>query len=393
MKNLSDGAWLAVDDIEEEGVWRDSFTGQPLNYTPPWVGTEPNGRTSENCAALYPCKWFDVSCTRTYYCLCESHPRPKLKLLGLCKESLIDHVYQPQNDVKDIGALTMVGHSTSIRYNQNRMLWVMNVVHYNVTGTSGASAKSFTLGKSPWIIDGDKGCNKENTSYKVELKMSACQEGSFTCYDGQCISMRKRCDQAPNCRDHSDERGCYILVLEEGYNKRVPPVGKVEKNIEEVIPVAVNVSLTLIKVVAIREEDHSIELQFEITLEWRDPRATYYNLKPQTYLNALSRDEMDKLWLPLVIYTNTDQQETTRFAHDWEWSTYVSVKREGNYTLSGYDLVDETEIFKGEDNTLIMTQSYTHQFQCLFRLERYPFDTQVVNVALSHCHRHNGPEG
>ena len=41
-------------------------------------------------------------------------------------------------------------------------------------------------------------------------------------------------------------------------------------------------------------------------------------------------------------------------------------------------MVDETEIFKGKENTLIMTQSYTHEFQCIYLLGRYPFDTQVT---------------
>ena len=383
MKGMSRRVWLAVDDENEEGVWTDTFTGQPLNYKPPWVGSEPDGGTKENCAGFFGCRWFDVPCTRTDYCLCESQPRPKLKLLGLCKETMIDHNYQPQNDGKDIETLVIVGQSTLIKYDHNQRLWLINVVHSNVTGTSVAFHKSFTLGRNTWIIVGDKGCNEMGNTYTTELKMSGCKDGSFTCYDGQCVSMERRCDQVPNCRDHSDERGCFILVLEEGYNKRVPPVTKIreEKNkiakMGEMTSATVIVSLTLIKVAAIQEEDHSIELQFQITLEWKEIRATFYNLKPQTYLNALSGDEIDSLWLPLVIYTNTDQQQTTRLGVKWEWYTDVSVKREGNFTRSGYDLVDETEIFKGEENTLIMTQSYTHKFQCIYQLGRYPFDTQV----------------
>ena len=137
------------------------------------------------------------------------------------------------------------------------------------------------------------------------------------------------------------------------------------------------VSLILYKIVAIEEEDHSIELQFQISLEWKENRATYHNLKLETYLNALSLDEIKTLWLPLAIYTNTDQQETTRLGVEWEWSTNVNVNREGNFTRSGYEVLDETELFKGGENSLIMTQSYTHKFQCVYQLERYPFDTQV----------------
>ena len=83
------------------------------------------------------------------------------------------------------------------------------------------------------------------------------------------------------------------------------------------------VSLTLFKVVATHEKDHSIELQFQINLQWKENRATYHNLKAKSYLNALSQDAIKTLWLPLVVYLNTDQQETTRLGVDWEWSTFV----------------------------------------------------------------------
>ena len=123
-----------------------------------------------------------------------------------------------------------------------------------------------------------------------------------------------------------------------------------------------------------------MELQFQISLEWKENRASYLNLKRETYLNALSLDEIKTLWLPLVIYTNTDQQETTRLGTEWEWSTNVNVKREGNFIRSAYRELDESEHFKGGENSLIMTQSYTHEFQCVYKLQRYPFDTQVRKV-------------
>ena len=180
-----------------------------------------------------------------------------------------------------------------------------------------------------------------------------------------------------NCDDASDEMGCKILVLENSYNKRVPPVGITGREVKTLKPVLVNVSLIVYKVVAIKEEDNSIELQFQIMLEWKENRAVYQNLKNESYLNALSMEEINRLWLPLVIYTNTDQQETTRLGCCVEWSTYVLVKREGDFRRSDLEDLDEAELFKGEENSLLMVQSYTHKFQCPYQLHTYPFDTQV----------------
>ena len=60
-----------------------------------------------------------------------------------------------------------------------------------------------------------------------------------------------------------------------------------------------------------------------------------------------------------------------------EWTTTVTVTREGEFNRSDLRDVDEIEIFKGSKNKLTMYQTYTKQFQCKYQLHRYPFDTQV----------------
>ena len=82
----------------------------------------------------------------------------------------------------------------------------------------------------------------------------------------------------------------------------------------------------------IDERENRIDQQFEIKLEWRDPRITYNNLKKDSSFNALTEDEMKMIWLPVLVYANTDQIETTRLGVDWEWSTSVVVSRDGNLT-------------------------------------------------------------
>ena len=131
----------------------------------------------------------------------------------------------------------------------------------------------------------------------------------------------------------------------------------------------------------IAEVDHAIELQFQISMQWRENRAKYQNLKQDTTLNALSTSDLNSIWLPLIVYDNTDQKEQTRLGMDWEWGTTVAVTREEeNPERSGVEVVDETEVFQGAENTLTMNQTYTWEFQCQYVLERYPFDTQVCHM-------------
>ena len=68
------------------------------------------------------------------------------------------------------------------------------------------------------------------------------------------------------------------------------------------------------------------------------------------------------------------------------------MKREGNFTRSGYEVLDETYLFKGDENSLMMTQSYTHDFQCVYQLQKYPFDTQVgSNHLIRHKNKNSVP--
>ena len=189
--------------------------------------------------------------------------------------------------------------------------------------------------------------------------------------------MEERCDQVPDCKDESDEENCLLLIQRKGYNNEIPPF-TVRSTDRSIVPVELNISIDLLKIVDMEETDHKIDFQFEITLEWKENnRVVYHNLKRDTSLNALSKDDIENLWLPLVIYDNTDQKEMTRLGAMWEWNTRISVIREGSFTRSGVEVVDETEIFMGGENILSMQQVYTWQFQCKYNLQEYPFDTQV----------------
>ena len=149
------------------------------------------------------------------------------------------------------------------------------------------------------------------------------------------------------------------------------------------IRASVSISITLMKVVEIEETDHSIHLQFQISMQWKENRVEYQNLKNDTTLNALSAQNISNIWLPLVVYDNTDQKEVTRLGVEWEWITTVAVTREEmNPKRSGLGEIDEAEIFQGGKNRLTMNQTYTWEFQCQYVLQRYPFDTQVSGTQL-----------
>ena len=64
----------------------------------------------------------------------------------------------------------------------------------------------------------------------------------------------------------------------------------------------------------------------------RDYRISYSNLKTESFLNALTMNDIESIWLPLLIYTNTDQKKSTQLSWNNEYRTSVIVAREGKFT-------------------------------------------------------------
>ena len=250
---------------------------------------------------------------------------------------------------------------------------IYDIMKLCASAVSLARVETFVVGKHNWTIrDDHKRCQDENNAvdgeYKTELKLSGCKpgfafesspstehgnnynphytdwiwtsvqldDGEFTCDDGQCIDMRQRCDQLHDCNDRSDEKGCNLLTLTKGYNKNVPPFKRKSLLDDTITPVTVNVTISLLKIMEIIEEKNNIDLQFEIMLEWLDYRLSFNNLKKKTYLNALTEEDKNSIWLPLVVFDNTDQKETTRLGENWEWTTSVTITREGNFERHVY---------------------------------------------------------
>ena len=98
----------------------------------------------------------------------------------------------------------------------------------------------------------------------------------------------------------------------------------------------------------------------------------YHNLKTERSNNLLSRSEIDNLWIPFVVFSNTENSESTKGDDDTE----VTVTKEGTFTESPLEVMEEINIFEGSDNKITFQQVYAKEFKCVYQLQLYPFDTQ-----------------
>ena len=86
------GIWLALDDKDTEGEWRDFYDQQVANFSLPWLRGEPNGKSNENCLNLLSGTflWNDDGCQRKdIACTCKRKTELHLKLRGFCSKSAV----------------------------------------------------------------------------------------------------------------------------------------------------------------------------------------------------------------------------------------------------------------------------------------------------------------
>jgi len=73
----------------------------------------------------------------------------------------------------------------------------------------------------------------------LPLSFSACYDEEFTCSEGSCIDIEKRCDLRADCPDASDEIGCEKIEMPPEYIPSLPPPGEGGE------PLGVNISIDI----------------------------------------------------------------------------------------------------------------------------------------------------
>ena len=285
---------VANDDRDEEGIFYNWYTDEPVEYLP-WGDARPyDGGFRYNCMMIQlyledsGTPWAttsdvtinDEECGVGFCTQCQvPTPSRVMTMRGLCGLSMFDTKYNYV--INDEGQPMYIGSQTSIiYYDKEKISWVWyDRGSPNSVATSISPEASLLIGVHNVDFSGviDDKCYTGGSKIKP-IKLTTCSSGMFTCNDGQCIGIEQRCDQTSNCLDESDENNCNLMFMKDNYNKKIAPFS-FDKINNVNIPVNINVSMAIIDILKLEEVNHVYTLKYRLTLEWYDYRIKYYNLK------------------------------------------------------------------------------------------------------------------
>ena len=132
-------------------------------------------------------------------------------------------------------------------------------------------------------------------------------------------------------------------------------------------------------------------------MTWVDARLEFYNIKVNETKNIISIDELSRIWLPVIIFHNTERGQRSK--NDEE--SFATINRLGEGKGSDSSISEDIDIYKGSENTISISRIYNTEFFCdydmrwfsIFQFPQlsmyidnfsrwYPFDTQTCFMIL-----------
>lgn len=302
-------------------------------------------------------------------------------LTGLCPGTVIDTNYTISIH-PGTGAVMWRGYGrTDLVQNIQTKQWEIVAISKNRTVIGQTQQDSidtefFPLGLHKWNILNDTCVDLNSNEAKMALLLSVCSADQFSCSNGLCVPLAKRCDLFPDCADKSDEDQCHVLSRAadtyKGYEVGFPTLPSREEELN------LTLSVDVLEIVDVKDLQQKYIARVKITLEWFDVQVKYINLNNEhPTRNFLATDETGLLWMPQIVMSNSEKITPTVP----DISTVIYVKREGNGTSRLYPgEYRRATYYEGGENPLTLVRTDQLAFFCNFDYHWFPFDTQTCDM-------------
>ena len=374
--------WLPIFKSETNGKWMSDDLSF-VEFTK-WHAGQPNGgKDVKKCAVLdREFEYWDEDCNQKncFYCNMEDFTLFRLKGLYQSDSYIWDHKFVIRSKALVGGKPTWKGFTSNIiQWNEDGQSWEMldQVNNFQIATLNGSN--EVPVGEHVWSLQHNDICSNMVKGSQINLMLSKCTEFEFSCSDGSCIPIDRKCDYVADCFDKSDEVMCSTLNKEdmESYDVGILDIITNEKN--EIIKNPINISIDINNIESIEEVQMRFTADFTVNAEWLDTRLTWNDLNQHSYLNMPSEQEKKQFWIPKFVFGNSENNLEIPI----DSKAKVLVKMKGPPTMSDQFHLKETAHFSGAGNPLLLSRNFNERFKCDFNLRYYPFDTQSCIILIN----------
>ncbi len=96
------------------------------------------------------------------------------------------------------------------------------------------------------------------------------------------------------------------------------------------------------------------------------------DLSDEDNLNTLTLASRQEIWIPQVIFYNTEIKTETRN----DEKAFAFVTKEGSYTRRNTSYLHNAYLYEGSENPITLSRVYSDRFICEYDMAVYPFDSQ-----------------
>ncbi|XP_068245366.1 uncharacterized protein [Palaemon carinicauda] len=205
------------------------------------------------------------------------------------------------------------------------------------------------------------------------MRVESLPQNEFTCNNGTCLDLSRRCDGENDCGDDSDENCTVIRSLPTSYRSYRPHLKRtpldVQLNISKIVNVDVDLGL--------------IQLQIQTESAWKDDRISLVQLRNNSRENNLPKEI---IWVPSYRLPNAVFEDAMSY---FEWKNVYHVLTAVKVGIGKTRVVNSYEGYEykgGRDAYISLLQTFTSSFDCNFDLKLFPFDVHICDVTFSLSH-------
>ena len=141
-----------------------------------------------------------------------------------------------------------------------------------------------------------------------------------------------------------DLMNCQSIIFDETYSYNLPPLSQEARHNKKKIPV--HIDMNILSVLELNEINSWMKLQLQLDVKWIDPRLKFANLKTEEQRNILSKEQKEKLWVPLIIFENNKEKKKALFENDSIGD--IILTENALFHLSPLSSLIKTRIFNGK---------------------------------------------